>query len=323
LRKLFASLIFGLLVSGIVSGSLTPVYGAGQLYGLDGGGSNPNPTILYSIDTSTGATTPIGTGLGFSGCGAMDFDPVDKKMYATCGNAQGGNGPWQLITINLVTGVGTLVATITGSVDGNITDISFRSDNTLFFMTGFGGGNSLHTLNKVTGFSTLVGASPQSWGNGIAFSPSDTLFHSAGQGDDNTGLNTLNQVTGAPGPITLYTLVGFPPILNERANGMDFMPGSNVIFANIIEFNGVVNYIATIDPDTATVTHVGLTVSDMEAVAFELDVPPPPPVGGEYLPIDSTSLLVAGAQSFSWMIPVVLSVLGIGLFVVSRKPENS
>ena len=46
-------------------------------------------------------------------------------------------------------------------------------------------------------------------------------------------------------------------------------------------------------------------------------------VGGEFLSIDSTALLLAGAQSFSWMIPVVLSVLGIGMFVVSRKSENS
>jgi len=44
-----------------------------------------------------------------------------------------------------------------------------------------------------------------------------------------------------------------------------------------------------------------------------------PPVGGELLPINTTALLLAGAQTFSWMIPVVLSVLGIGLFVVSRK----
>jgi len=47
------------------------------------------------------------------------------------------------------------------------------------------------------------------------------------------------------------------------------------------------------------------------------------PVGGKIIPIDTTSLLLAGAQSFSWMIPVMLSVLGIGLFVVSRKSENS
>ena len=42
-------------------------------------------------------------------------------------------------------------------------------------------------------------------------------------------------------------------------------------------------------------------------------------VGGELLPIETTSLLLATAQTFSWMIPVVLSILGIGLFVVSRK----
>ena len=47
------------------------------------------------------------------------------------------------------------------------------------------------------------------------------------------------------------------------------------------------------------------------------------PVGGKIFPIDTTALLLAGAQSFSWMIPVVLSGIGIGLFVVSRKPENS
>jgi len=44
-------------------------------------------------------------------------------------------------------------------------------------------------------------------------------------------------------------------------------------------------------------------------------------VGGNLVPIDSTALLLAGAQTFSWMIPVVLSGIGIGLFVVSRKSE--
>ena len=46
-------------------------------------------------------------------------------------------------------------------------------------------------------------------------------------------------------------------------------------------------------------------------------------VGGEIIPIDATSLILAGAKSFSWMIPLVLSGIGIGLFVVSRKSENS
>ena len=44
-------------------------------------------------------------------------------------------------------------------------------------------------------------------------------------------------------------------------------------------------------------------------------------VGGEIIPIETTSLILAGAQTFSWMIPVILSGIGIGLFVVSRKSE--
>jgi len=51
-------------------------------------------------------------------------------------------------------------------------------------------------------------------------------------------------------------------------------------------------------------------------------IPSTEAVAGEIISIDATSLLLAGAQTFSWMIPVVLSVLGIGLFVF-RKSENS
>jgi hypothetical protein len=50
--------------------------------------------------------------------------------------------------------------------------------------------------------------------------------------------------------------------------------------------------------------------------------PPDTVVGGTLLDIDTTVLLLAGAQSFSWMIPVVLSGIGIGLFLF-RKSKNS
>ena len=56
---------------------------------------------------------------------------------------------------------------------------------------------------------------------------------------------------------------------------------------------------------------------------FYTSIPPPSVeiIGGEIIPIEQTSLILAGTQSFSWMIPVVLSVLGIGMFVVTRKNE--
>jgi len=44
-----------------------------------------------------------------------------------------------------------------------------------------------------------------------------------------------------------------------------------------------------------------------------------PRVGGELLPIDTTSLLVAGAQmNAAWMIPVIVSGIGIAI-VIARK----
>ncbi len=63
-----------------------------------------------------------------------------------------------------------------------------------------------------------------------------------------------------------------------------------------------------------------------ESFILEIFAPIPPPdndqvVGGEIIPIETTALILAGAQSFSWMIPVILSGIGIGLFVVSRKSE--
>ena len=53
--------------------------------------------------------------------------------------------------------------------------------------------------------------------------------------------------------------------------------------------------------------------------------PPEDPqvIGGKIIPIEMTSLILAGTKSISWMIPLLLSGIGIGLFVVSRKSENS
>ena len=42
-------------------------------------------------------------------------------------------------------------------------------------------------------------------------------------------------------------------------------------------------------------------------------------IGGEIIPIESASLLLAGSNSYSWMIAVAFSVLAVGLFVVSKR----
>jgi len=53
-----------------------------------------------------------------------------------------------------------------------------------------------------------------------------------------------------------------------------------------------------------------------ESFTINTDVP----IGGTYIPIDQSALLLAGVQSISmWMIPVVIAGIGIGIFVIKRK----
>lgn len=67
---------------------------------------------------------------------------------------------------------------------------------------------------------------------------------------------------------------------------------------------------------------VTIGFSQTETVSLTLPFTLPQLVGGELIPIDTHSLILAGSQSFSWMIPVLLSGIGIGLFVF-RKSEKS
>jgi len=44
------------------------------------------------------------------------------------------------------------------------------------------------------------------------------------------------------------------------------------------------------------------------------------PIGGEIIPIDTTSLLLAGVQTnLAWIIPIALSIIGISVILVRKK----
>jgi hypothetical protein len=58
----------------------------------------------------------------------------------------------------------------------------------------------------------------------------------------------------------------------------------------------------------------------IQQIMAEKSTPPGDMVGGQGGQIDRTSLLVTGAQvNASWMIPLLISAIGIGVFVVTRK----
>lgn len=91
--------------------------------------------------------------------------------------------------------------------------------------------------------------------------------------------------------------------------------GNLIIFGTLINSgqfinNGQVTNCGTI---SGTVSIPGIV---NECPSVDEDVP----VGGTLIPIDSTSLLLVGTQlTVSWLIPVLVSVVGIGLALVRRK----
>jgi len=126
-----------------------------------------------------------------------------------------------------------------------------------------------------------------------------------------------NDGNGCNGPDTCIfgTCVGLP---NPALEGISCADG-NVCNGDEVCSLGVCTGIALDcnDLDTCTADSCDPTLG-----CVNVEIPACfPAVGGEIIPIESTSLILAGANSFSWMIPVIVSAVGIGLFVVSRKSE--
>ena len=123
-------------------------------------------------------------------------------------------------------------------------------------------------------------------------------------------------------------------LLSEVPNGIDAgifaeVNGQAVPsrFCNLDNLDEPPNFNISIDIDPSTgEVFCKKGTSSIATLSLIPDEFTPPPdngvVGGEIIPLETTSLLLAGAQSFSWMIPVVLSGIGIGLFVL-RKSKNS
>ncbi len=305
-----------LLMLSLISGMISPVYAPspGTMYGVEGRGSAGTAGGLNIVDQTDGSLTFVGDVVTPEGLSGLAID----STVTAFGSTVAGVGPASdLVIINLDTG--NLVSTV-----GTLTDVSGQElkigdlavqpgTDVLYGVSANSGppgspvGGTLFTIDKSTAIATLVGNTGAGVSGGLGFAPDGTLYF--------VSVNSGNLDTLDPSNANVLTTIAITPFFNLDGLGVR---SDGTIFASESFLDDPFS-IVTIDPDTGNVTILG----DNNAKISDLDFIPGlrQSVGGEYFTLDTTALLLAGAQSFSWMIPVVLSVLGIGLFAVSRKSE--
>jgi len=260
-------------------------------------GAAHSPTgesVLYRIEPSTGVATKVGPiiddlGNAFNGCSGMDFDS-SWTLYATCERA--GDGTHVLITIEVDTGIGKEVGPTEIDLIGTElqigTDISFRSDGTLFAYV-LGVRDYLGTVDLTSGLVSEVGkVNVFEFGNGLAFSR-DNLFHAGSWSLFFPGsiLRTLKQEPNDQMDIDIITAINL--ILPTQSpfflNALEVEPRTGIMFASL-NYGGSKSFLAIVNATNGQVTVIGQTQDYMDAIAFVpviTEAGPSVPLGPPYL----------------------------------------
>ena len=322
----------------IISGMIIPAYsdpGAGTLFGTDAFNGN-----LITINPANGNVGVVGPTGAFS-TPSLASDPTTGIMYMGTGIAQA-----DLYTVNTGTGFATIVGN-SGLGFAAISAMDFRGDGVLFASVniagdGGTGGDHLATLDKANGIATIIGpfgppcigVSVPSTGDGscilermeaIAFAPDGTLL-GATSAELFGGSGELYTIDTSTGEAILVALIldsfgqphpGGIASLQFACDGTLYAgtaKGGNLGFADFL----------TINPTNGLFNIVGsqaLIGSSLGGLAFGNICPTNGgiPIGGELIPLDTTMILLAGTQmTAAWLIPVIVSAIGIGI-VIARK----
>jgi hypothetical protein len=264
-RAVWFALSLGLLAA------LTGRAEADVLYGADGQDGNP-ATNLYVLDPTTGAVLNTVGPIGFAVTG-MSFSPTTGVLY---GVTAPKSGVRDLITINPITGAGSLVGPLSGiSMD----DIAFARDGTLFGWSGRISGSSLFRINTAIGAATKVSTSGiTDLGVGFSISPAGVPFLAAAGASG--ALRTVDPTTGAV--TTVATLSG-APFPTGSIDAFAFEGSGLLLGVNLAE-NGPgtgapldAAFLVSVNPTTGAITPLGPTVPALDALAVGPSIFAPEP----------------------------------------------
>ena len=240
-----------------------PVAGHGALVGIGFGGS------VYSINETTGAGALLGSS-GFGATNSMARHSAGTLYSAT---------PASLITINPVTGAGTLAPALSGfGAEGlSIRGLAFSSAGVLYAVNNGGSpgdtttNDLLYTINASTGAMTLIGTMAFAGVQALAFSSGSTLY---GFDSNGGGLITIDPLTAAATDVN--------PAIGGSGNDIQ-----TIAFSSGGTLYGGRDNLFTIDLTTGASTLVGggsggtfVDVRGMEFLAAAAPVPVPVPEPG-------------------------------------------
>jgi hypothetical protein len=229
------------------------------LYAADGAVQNPN-CHLFLLNPATGAMLRDIGPIGFAVTG-LAFDPATGVLYGVTGGGSPSPPRKSLITIDPITGAGTLVGPEVNG--GPIADITFTSDGTFY---GWGeGSDDLYTINKSTGTATKVGESSfGTAGSGISANSANILYFGGNRPGGN--LTIVDRITGTVSVVAHFS--GAP--LDTSLNAFAFDP-NDVLYASNGGDEGTLGtsgHLVTINTSTAVITDLGVTINDLDAIAF-------------------------------------------------------
>lgn len=226
------------------------------LYGV-AKSSSTSPGTLYQIDPLTGVATSVGT-INLNRISAMVS--VNGALFGT------GEDPATGTTVLFKIDPATAAVSRLGNVGFNrISGMAFRSATQELFAFSQSS-RALGVIDTGTGaFVVRANISANGCcGNGLAFSPDDSLYHAT-----ENFVDVLDPLSGVAGVST--SLIYAPPADNfPRINAMDYMPGSTTLFTSLNDGNEgrPENYLATLDTTTGVVSIIGSTVDGLDALAW-------------------------------------------------------
>jgi len=260
-----------------------------------------SPT-LRKINPDTGATIDTVTitlaGETVNGGRDLAFNPTDGKLYAFL--KIDGAGDTFLVTLNLLTGVATLI----GDTGDRFNSMAFNAGSLFASTTNSAGvSNTLFSMSTVDASSTNLCLLDAGSGSSLGFNPIDgKLYHYTVNA---AGFNRIDNTATC-------TIVNIPTTESTQfSTGLTFRTQTGLF---LLGQDG---------SELFTLSAAGVGPNSLSFIATQpggLAIIFLAPIGGTFIPIDQSALLLAGVQSISmWMIPVVVAGVVIGVFVIKRR----